>query len=169
MCGQKCHQPAFCYYAVFLTMMDCILLEPKPNWTLFSLSCSWTFNHSHRKRTNIVPVFANCGGNYRYFRLWCHLQSFHEISLGLDPALSTVVLSHSPVQEACKYLCLYMSTRETRNINYTSLSLQRKRCITCFLSQKLEMEVGNTSNHCHYPMFRPHRLPQTLIFISNNR
>lgn len=95
------------------------------------------------------------------------LPELHAISLGLDPASSIVVLSHSLVQEACKYFCLHMSTRETRNIN-TNLPLQSKRCITCFLSQKLKTEVGNTNDHCTILCSGHTGSLRLLIFIFNN-
>lgn len=51
--------------------------------------------------------------------------------------------------------------RETRNIKHTELSLQRKRCIACFLSSRLGMEVINSlSDLCTTCRAKPHLDPR---------
>ena len=53
------------------------------------------------------------------------------------------VPSPGQVWEAQRSLCSQMRTRETRNVKHTELSLQRERCITCFLTRRPRMNVIN--------------------------
>ena len=41
---------------------------------------------------------------------------------------------------ACRSLCSRTSIRKTRNVKHTGLSLQRERCITCFMHRKLGVD-----------------------------
>lgn len=64
-------------------------------------------------------------------------------------------------------LCSQISTRETWNAKHTALSLQRKRCIICFLPRRLGMDVVISLVSSMLSVGPGHiRLPQTLMFIS---